>query len=93
MRYLVGVLKVPETAARAFDIGGPDVLAYEDIMRRVADIEGRPMLVVPVPLLSPQLSLVRKMSTALAQSTLESWQSVVVTQCSRLAPPRESWYS
>jgi uncharacterized protein YbjT (DUF2867 family) len=56
VRYLVGVLEVPEAAARAFDIGGPDVLAYVDMMRRVAAIQGRPLLVVPVPLLSPQLS-------------------------------------
>ena len=28
IRYLVGVLQVPETAGRVFDIGGPDVLAY-----------------------------------------------------------------
>jgi uncharacterized protein YbjT (DUF2867 family) len=56
VRYLVGVLEVPEAVARAFDIGGPDVLAYVDMMRRVAAIQGRPLVVVPVPLLSPQLS-------------------------------------
>ncbi|MGH3866292.1 MAG: NAD(P)H-binding protein [Pseudonocardiaceae bacterium] len=56
VRYLVGVLEVPEAVARAFDIGGPDVLTYVDMMRRVAAIQGRPLLVVPVPLLSPQLS-------------------------------------
>ena len=56
VRYLVGVLEVPEALARAFDIGGPDVLAYVDMMHRVAAIQGRSLLVVPVPLLSPQLS-------------------------------------
>jgi uncharacterized protein YbjT (DUF2867 family) len=56
VRYLVGVLEVPETAGRAFDVGGPEVLAYGEMMRRVAVIEGRHQLVVPVPLLSPQLS-------------------------------------
>lgn len=56
VRYLVGVLEVPEAAARTFDIGGPEVLAYVDMMRRVATIQGRPLLVLPVPLLSPQLS-------------------------------------
>ena len=36
VRYLVGVLDLPEAAGRAFDIGGPEVLTYEDMMRRVA---------------------------------------------------------
>lgn len=56
VRYLVGVLELREAAGRTFDIGGPDVLAYADMIRRVAAIEGRPMLVVPVPLLSLALS-------------------------------------
>jgi uncharacterized protein YbjT (DUF2867 family) len=56
VRYLVGVLDHPEAQGRAFDIGGPDVLPYVDMLRRVAAIEGRPLLVVPVPLLSPELS-------------------------------------
>jgi len=56
VRYLVGVLEVPEAAGRAFDVGGPDILEYVEMMRRVAAIEGRTMIVVPVPLLSPKLS-------------------------------------
>lgn len=56
IRYLVGVLDREEATGRTFDIGGPDVLEYIDMLRRVAAIEGRPLLVVPVPLLSPRLS-------------------------------------
>lgn len=56
VRYLVGVLEVPETSGRAFDVGGPEVLEYVEMLRRVATIEGRTMIVVPVPFLSPQLS-------------------------------------
>ena len=41
VRYLVGVLEVPEAAGRAFDIGGPEVLEYVEMLRRVAGIEGR----------------------------------------------------
>jgi hypothetical protein len=32
------------------------VLSYADMLRRVAAIEGRPILILPVPLLSPGLS-------------------------------------
>ena len=56
VRYLVGVLEAPEAAGRVFEIGGPEVLTYVDMMRRVAEIQGRHLFVVPVPLLSPQLS-------------------------------------
>lgn len=33
--YLVGVLSVPETADDTFEIGGPDVLTYEEMLRRI----------------------------------------------------------
>jgi uncharacterized protein YbjT (DUF2867 family) len=56
IRYLIGVLDLPEAAGRSFDIGGPDVLTYEDMMRRLAVIQGRLLVLVPVPLLSPNLS-------------------------------------
>ena len=85
VRYLVGVLEVPEAAARAFDIGGPEVLAYGDMMRRVADIEGRPMLVLPVPLLSPQLSslwlsLVTDVDVQTGRSLIDSMSNEVVVR-------------
>jgi uncharacterized protein YbjT (DUF2867 family) len=56
VRYLVGVLAVPEAGSRVFEIGGPEVLTYEEMLRRVALIEGRRLWVLPVPLLSPRLS-------------------------------------
>jgi len=56
IRYLVGVLEVPETVGRVFDIGGPEVLEYVQMLRRVAAIEGRPILILPVPFLTPSLS-------------------------------------
>ncbi|MEI6148924.1 MAG: NAD(P)H-binding protein, partial [bacterium] len=37
VRYLVGVLESPETAGGSFDIGGTDVLTYEDMMRILAN--------------------------------------------------------
>ncbi len=55
--YLVGVLSSPETAGRTFDIGGPEVLSYLQIMRIMAEELGlRRRLVIPVPVLTPRLS-------------------------------------
>jgi len=55
--YLVGVLEVPETAGDTFEVGGPDVLTYEDVIRRTARIaHGHEPVVFPVPVLTPRLS-------------------------------------
>ncbi len=44
------VLEIPEAVGRASGIGGPDLLEYKEMMRRVAVLEGRKIMVVPVPL-------------------------------------------
>jgi uncharacterized protein YbjT (DUF2867 family) len=56
VRYLTGVLDAAEAAGRSLDIGGPEILRYVDMLRRVAAIEGRHLRLLPVPLLSPSLS-------------------------------------
>lgn len=56
VRYLVGVLGNPRALGRVFEVGGPDVLEYRQMLQRVAAIEGRRLPIVPVPLLSPGLS-------------------------------------
>jgi len=55
--YLVGVLDAPETAGNTYEIGGPEVLSYAEILRRTAAAAGcRVPLIVPVPVLTPRLS-------------------------------------
>ncbi|KRA38485.1 MULTISPECIES: NAD(P)H-binding protein [unclassified Nocardioides] len=56
VRYLVGVLGHPDAAGRTFEIGGPDVLEYRQMLQRVAAVEGRRLPILPVPLLTPALS-------------------------------------
>ncbi len=85
VRYLVGVLEVPETAGRPLEVGGPDVLSYAEMMRRVARHQGRTILVLPVPLLSPNLSshwlnLVTDVDTAAGRSLVDSMVNEVVVR-------------
>ena len=85
IRYLVGVLAVPVEGSVAFDIGGPDVLAYIDMMRVVARIEGRTMIVVPVPLLTPSLSsrwlsLVTSVDVQTGRNLIDSMSNEVVVR-------------
>ncbi len=83
IRYLVGVLELAEAVGRAFDIGGPDILEYGEMMRRVAAIEGRKLVVVPVPLLSPSLSarwlsLVTDVDAQTGRSLIDSMSNEVI---------------
>jgi uncharacterized protein YbjT (DUF2867 family) len=57
LRLLTGCARLPRDVHRAFDIGGPEVLTYQEMMRRYAAVAGLPRrLVLPVPVLSPRLS-------------------------------------
>ena len=82
--YLVGVLSSPETAGRTFDIGGPEVLSYLQIMRIMAEELGlRRRLVVPVPVLTPRLSsywihLVTPLGHSIAKPLAEGLRNPVV---------------
>jgi uncharacterized protein YbjT (DUF2867 family) len=85
IRYLVGVLELTEADGRTFDIGGPDVMAYIEMMRRVARIEGRRRFIIPVPLLSPSLSshwlsLITDIDTQTGRSLVDSMTNEVVVR-------------
>lgn len=56
LQYLVRALEAPETAGRTFDVGGPEALSYRQMMRQFAEIAGRRILIIPVPVLTPRLS-------------------------------------
>ncbi len=85
VRYLVGVLDAPVEGSRAYDIGGTEVLEYVEMLRRVAAIEGRTMIVVPVPLLTPKLSsrwlsLVTDVDLQTGRSLIDSMSNEVVVR-------------
>ncbi|WP_432506640.1 SDR family oxidoreductase [Kineococcus arenarius] len=57
LRYLVGSADMSPEVNRAFDVGGPDVLTYLDMMRGYAEVAGLPKRrVLPVDVMSPRLS-------------------------------------
>lgn len=85
VRYLVGVLTTPQAGSRSFDIGGPEILQYVEMLRRVAAIEGRHLFVVPVPLLSPRLSsrwlsLVTDVDAPTGRSLIDSMSNEVIVR-------------
>lgn len=54
--YLTGCLADERTAGRTFDIGGPEVMTYREMMERFAILEGKRLFIIPVPVLTPRLS-------------------------------------
>ncbi|MFG3497097.1 SDR family oxidoreductase [Streptomyces sp. NPDC047928] len=84
LRYLVGSAVMPPDVHRAFDIGGPDVLTYRDMMRRYAAVAGLPRrLILPVPVLTLGLSslwigLVTPVPRSIARPLAESLRHEVV---------------
>lgn len=56
INYLTGCLHEERTAGGTFDIGGPEIMSYREMMERFAAIEGRRLLIIPVPVLTPKLS-------------------------------------
>lgn len=57
IEYLVKAVGTPETAGLTLEIGGPEVLSYEDMMRRTAAAMNRRLYILPVPVLTPKLSV------------------------------------
>ena len=89
IEYLVGVLDVPETAGETYEIGGPDVLTYREILTRVGSRRGHRPIVVPVPVLSPKLSslwvgLVTDVPASVARPLIEGLKNPVVVQDHRI---------
>jgi uncharacterized protein YbjT (DUF2867 family) len=89
IRYLVGVLDNEEALGERFEIGGPDVLEYRQMLQRVAAIEGRRLPILPVPLLSPSLSsrwlaLVTDVDTATGRSLVDSMTNEVIVRDERI---------
>ncbi|MER5596195.1 SDR family oxidoreductase [Streptomyces sp. NPDC002265] len=84
LRVLVGSARMPADVSRTFDIGGPDVLTYREMMVRYAAVARLPRrLILSVPMLSPGLSshwvgLVTPVPAAIARPLTESLRHEVV---------------
>jgi uncharacterized protein YbjT (DUF2867 family) len=79
------VLALPQAAGRVLEAGGPEVLQYVTMLRRVAAIQGRPLPILPVPLLTPRLSslwltLVTDVDTATSRALVDSMTNEVIVR-------------
>lgn len=90
LRYLVGAAAIPAEVSGVYDIGGPEVFTYADMMQGYAKAAGlRKRWIIPVPVLTPRLSsgwvgLVTPVPYTLAKRLVESLKNEVVAQPSQI---------
>ncbi len=90
IRYLDGVIDNPEAIGQVFDIGGPDQLSYLEMLQQAAEVmNGRRVLIVTVPVLSPSLSsrwisFVTDVDVTTGRNLIDSMATEVVCTESRI---------
>lgn len=75
--YLIQVLGQPQAYHQTFEIGGPDILTFKEMLLRYAEIRGLKRWILMVPVLTPKLSsywlyLVTRVNFSLACTLVES---------------------
>lgn len=89
VQFLTGVIGVEETYNESFDIGGPDIISYKEMMLQYAEVRDLKILIIDVPFLSPKISsywlyFVTSTSYKLAQNLVDSMKIEVITSDKRL---------
>ena len=85
LEYLVQSLNVPASVGGVFDIGGPDIMTYRDMMLATAEALGLKRALLQVPVLTPRLSsywvnLVTPVPARTARSLIESLRSETICE-------------
>jgi len=83
--YLTLCLREPLSIGRTFEIGGPDVLTYGDMMRQYAAASHLRRFLIPVPVLTPRLSsywvdLVTPIPASYSHPLIEGLRSEVIVR-------------
>ena len=87
--FLTGVIGKKDTYNDSFDIAGPDVLTYKEMLHQYAETRGFKNWIVTVPIMTPKLSsywlyFVTSTSYKLASNLVDSMKMEVVAKDNRL---------
>jgi uncharacterized protein YbjT (DUF2867 family) len=90
IEFLVGVIGNRETYNNSYDIGGPDVLSYKEMLLQFAKIRGLKRRIIIVPVMTPKISsywlyFVTATSFALAKNLVNSMKIEVICKPNNLA--------
>jgi uncharacterized protein YbjT (DUF2867 family) len=85
VNYLIKAIDAPNTEGRSFDIGGPNVLSYLDMMKRYGKMINKPIKIIIIPFLTPRLSsywvdLITPVKASLARPLIDSLKHEAITK-------------
>ncbi len=85
LRYLAECLEHEESVGRVLDIGGPQIITYQDMMLALAEVLGLRRWLIRVPVLTPRLSsywvnLVTPIKASIARALVEGLRSETVCE-------------
>lgn len=89
LNFLTGVINNDKCFDQSFDVGGPDILSYKEMMQQYAEVRGLKQYILEVPVMSPKLSsywlyFVTSTSYKLALNLVDSMKIEVITHDKRL---------
>ncbi|MEM9078384.1 MAG: SDR family oxidoreductase [Bacteroidota bacterium] len=89
IKFMLGVLGHEETYDDSFDIAGPDVLTYKEMLHQYAEARGFKNWIYTVPVMTPKLSsywlyFVTSTSYKLALNLVDSMKIEVIAEDTRL---------
>ena len=87
--YLAAVCGLEPAYGESFDVGGPEVMTYRQMIERIARIRGKRMPIVEVPVLTPRLSswwlhLVTPVNASVARPLVEGLRTPTVALDERI---------
>lgn len=90
IQFLIGVMLRESTLYRNYDIGGPEVLTYQEMLYQYAGVRGLKRLIITLPVMTPRLSsywlyFITSTSYRLASNLVESMKVDVVARRTSLA--------
>ncbi len=89
IKYLIGVQNREDCFNESFDIGGPNVITYKQMMQLYAKTRGIKLAIITIPIMTPKLSsywlyFVTSTSYKLAMNLVDSMKVEVVCKDNRL---------
>jgi uncharacterized protein YbjT (DUF2867 family) len=89
IEFLTGVISKSETYNQSYDIGGPDILSYKEMLLKFAKVRGLKRRIVTVPVMTPRISsywlyFVTSTSYSLAKNLVKSMNVEVICKPNNL---------
>lgn len=85
INYLSGIIGKKESFGKTYDIGGPDILTYKEMLLIFAKVRGLKRYIITLPVLTPRLSsywlhFVTATSYKIASSLVDSMKNEVIVE-------------